>query len=171
MSISEMKTPERRRWIVTAIAIVGCLIAAGGFVWVAEAAAAALNPFESPQWNGISTAPGNAAFLAGSAMLLSVLVVIRRRVRPDSGSGLIWVSVWCGWLAIALNCLGTELNVAVDGSIGAATSWLGLLVGFVAVVTAAASIGLRRLEGPECDMEHRLPRVLVALALPQWWIS
>jgi FtsH-binding integral membrane protein len=131
MSITEMKAPARRRWIVVGIAIVGGLIAAGGFVWITEAASAALNPFESPRWNGIPIGPGNAAFLVGSAMLLSALVVIRRRTRPDRGTGLIWVSVWCGWLAIALSCLGTELNVAVDGSIGAAMSWLGLLVGLL----------------------------------------
>jgi FtsH-binding integral membrane protein len=126
-----MKTPERRWRIAVGIAVVGGLIAAGGFVWVAKVAAAVSNPFDSQQWDGISTGPGIAAFFAGSVILLSALVVIRRRVRPDSGSGLIWLSVWCGWPAIALNCLGMELNVDVDGSIGAAMSWLGLLVGFL----------------------------------------
>jgi hypothetical protein len=132
MTATEMKTRERRRRIVIGIAIVGGLIAAGGYFWVAEVAAAVSNPFESTQWDGISTGPGVAVFFAGSAILLSALVVIRCRVRPDSGSGLIWVSVWCGWPAAALSCLGAELNVDVNGSIGAALSWLGLLVGLLA---------------------------------------
>jgi hypothetical protein len=132
MTAIDMKTPERRRRIAVGIAAVGGLIAAGGFVWVAKVAAAVSNPFESPQWDGISTGPGIAAFFAGSVILLSALVVIRRRVRPDSGSGLIWISVWFGWPAIALICLGTELNADVDSGVGAETSWLGLLVGFLA---------------------------------------
>jgi hypothetical protein len=141
MSISEMKTPERRRWIVIAIAIVGGLIAAGGFVWVAEAAAAALNPFESPHWNGISTGPGMAAFVAGSVLLVSALVVIRRRVRSHSDGRIVWASVWPGWLAIALTCFGTELNADVDSGIGAETFWLGLLVGVFAIMMLIIGLG------------------------------
>lgn len=140
MTEAETNRPWQR-WIAIGIAIVGGLIAAGGYFWVAEVAAADSNPFESPQWYRFSTGPGMAAFVAGSVLLVSALVVIRRQVRSHSDGRIVWASVWPGWLAIALTCFGTELNADVDSGIGAETFWLGLLVGVFAIMMLIIGVG------------------------------
>jgi hypothetical protein len=122
----------RRRRIVIGIAVLGGLIAAGGFWWVNTVGYA--DPIDSPQWYGVSSGPGITAFIIGSVMLLAALATIRFRLRPQIVGQFLWFSVWLGWLAIALICFGTELNTDVDNGVGAMTAWWGLFVGFLAFV-------------------------------------
>jgi hypothetical protein len=69
---------------------------------------AGTNPFTHSPWYGVSTGPGIAGFVIGSAVLLCGLVTIRVRTRPRLGGNLVWVAVWLACIAIALYFFGQE---------------------------------------------------------------
>ena len=126
MKSSKANPAKRWRWwIIIGIAVLGGLIAAGGYVWVH--AISADNSLAS-------TAPGVAVFLTGSVIVLGALIAVRARTHPDAGGHVIWVSVGVAGVAISLNLFGLSVtdptNVASFGLF-----IFSLLVGAVALIT------------------------------------
>lgn len=133
----EAPTSRRRQIVVriaTVVAVLGGLLAAAGYVWVAEVSAAFMNALAPSAWSNVPTRPGIVAFIAGSIVLIGALLTIRLTLRPRIGGHLIWASVWLAWVAVALTCFGMALNTDAWGGIGEVTLGWGVLVGLLALL-------------------------------------
>ena len=173
-----MTTTARR--VALGITVLGGLVAAGGFFWVAAIAAARAHPYADSPWDRVSPGPGLTVFVIGSVMLLGALIWIRLHVHPLIGGRIIWTSVWVVWVAIALNCYGTTRTTAnpFDGR-GAFLELLSFAVGFlteILLLIGVAFVALRRMDVAELNhAEAKAPgarrprmilRVATALAVP-----
>jgi drug/metabolite transporter (DMT)-like permease len=137
---------KRRGQVAHWSAIVGALIAAVGYAWVAAVSFANYSAFGPSVWFcrefGYESGPCIVVFAIGSVVLVLALAYIRAHSHPYVDGHFIWGSVGVGAIAVVMSFSGLSITNSLGGT-GDILVFFSVPVGALALVVFAIGIADR----------------------------